>query len=99
MYGRWGWYGIVAYLAGFVAMIPFMVIGVPDTKYDWWIGPIATRINYTDLSVFVGIPVSAIVYLILARRLDLRRERELEASEDHMTMAELEEAAARPEPA
>ena len=27
IYGRWGWYGIVAYLAGFVAMIPFMVIG------------------------------------------------------------------------
>ena len=98
MYGRWGWNGIIAYLAGFVSMIPFMVIGVPDTKSDWWIGWIAVRLNYTDLSVFVGIPVSAIVYIILARRIDLQKEREVEAAEGGMTMAELEEAA-HPEPA
>ena len=96
VYGRWGWIGISAYLMGFIAMIPFMVIGVPNTKFDWWIGWIATRISYTDLSVFVGLPVSAIAYLILSRRIDLAAERALEASEEHMTMAELE-TALRPE--
>ena len=27
MYGRWGWRGIIAYLVGFVAMIPFFSVG------------------------------------------------------------------------
>jgi nucleobase:cation symporter-1, NCS1 family len=91
IYGRWGWIGIIAYLAGFVAMIPFMVIGAAGTKFEWWIGPIAESLEYTDLSVFIGIPVSSIVYMILARRLDLEKERALEASEPHMTFAEIEE--------
>lgn len=91
IYGRWGWYGIISYVAGFVVMIPFMLVGTADTKFEWWIGPIAKGLNYTDISVFIGIPVSTIVYLILARRLDLTKERQLEASEGHMTWSEIEE--------
>jgi nucleobase:cation symporter-1, NCS1 family len=91
IYHRWGWIGISSYLLGFVAMIPFMVIGVPNTKFDWWIGPIAVNLSYADISVFIGIPVSAIAYLILSRRLDLEAERALEAAEPHMTRLELEE--------
>jgi hypothetical protein len=68
-----------------------MLIGSPGTKFEWWIGPIAKNISYTDISVFIGIPVSSIVYLILARRLDLEKERQLEASEGRMTFAEIEE--------
>jgi purine-cytosine permease-like protein len=96
LYGRWGAYGIAAYLAGFVSMIPFMVIGTADTKFEWWIGPIARSLDFADISVFIGIPVSSIVYLLLARKLDLDAERALEASEPHMTMAEIE-AEIRPE--
>jgi purine-cytosine permease-like protein len=91
LYGRWGWNGIIAYVAGFVSMIPFMVIGTDGTKFEWWIGPIARRLDFADISVFIGLPVSSIVYLILARRLDLEAERQLEASEGHMTFAEIEE--------
>lgn len=89
IYGRWGWNGIIAYLAGFASMIPFMVIGTADSKFEWWIGPVARSLSFTDISVFIGIPVSAIVYVVLARRLDLDAERALEASESHMTMAEI----------
>ena len=71
-------------------MIPFMVIGTAGTKFEWWIGPIARDLDYADISVFIGIPVSAIVYLLWARKLDLEKERELEASE-HMTFAEIEQ--------
>ena len=91
LYGRWGWNGIIAYVAGFVSMIPFMVIGTDGTKFEWWIGPIARKLDFADISVFIGLPVSSIVYLILARRLDLEAERQLEASEGHMTFAEIEE--------
>ena len=96
IYGRWGWIGISSYLAGFVAMIPFMVVGTAGTKFEWWIGPVASRISYTDVSVFIGIPVSAIVYLILAKKLDLEKERAIEATETHMTMAELEQELRHP---
>ena len=72
-------------------MTPFMVIGTADTKFEWWIGPIARNLDFTDISVFIGIPVSAIAYLLLARRLDLTKERELEASEGYMTFSALEE--------
>jgi purine-cytosine permease-like protein len=89
LYGRWGWNGIIAYVAGFVAMIPTMVIGTGD--YEWWIGPIARELDFADISVFIGLGVSSIVYLILARRLDLDAERALEASEGPMTFAEIEE--------
>jgi nucleobase:cation symporter-1, NCS1 family len=81
IYGRWGWRGIAAYLVGFVAMIPFFVVGT------WFTGPIADRLNSTDLSIFVGLPVSAIVYIYLARSLDLRREIELANAE---TAADIE---------
>ena len=90
IYGRWGKEGITAYLAGFVSMIPFMVVGASGTKFEWWIGPVARSLSYTDISVFIGLPVSAIVYVLMARNLDLARERELEASEPHMTMAEID---------
>jgi nucleobase:cation symporter-1, NCS1 family len=33
MYGRWGWRGIIAYLAGFAAMIPFFSVGTLFTGF------------------------------------------------------------------
>ena len=91
IYGRWGKEGITAYLAGFVAMIPFMVVGAADTKFEWWIGPIARSLEFTDISVFIGLPVSSIVYVLMARGLDLEQDRALEAKEAGMTFAEIDE--------
>jgi hypothetical protein len=38
-----------------------------------------------DYSLFVGLPVSAIVYLILARGLDLKKEAAMSAAEGNLT--------------
>jgi nucleobase:cation symporter-1, NCS1 family len=70
LYGRWGWRGIVAYLIGFASEYPFMSTG-------WVTGPVADRLGGADISVFVGLPVSALVYLALTRSLDLSEERRI----------------------
>src|SRR4051812_41073866 len=67
IYGRWGWRGIVAYLVGFAAMVPFF--STPD-----FTGPVAKALDGADLSMFVGLPVSAILYYVLARSIDVEAE-------------------------
>jgi purine-cytosine permease-like protein len=78
IYGRWGWRGNTAYIIGFVTMIPFFV----TTPY---VGPIAKSLGSVDYSLFVGLPVSAIAYLILARGLDLKKEAAMAAAEGNLT--------------
>ena len=79
IYGRWGWRGNTAYIIGFVAMIPFFV----TTPY---VGPIAKSLSGVDYSLFVGLPVSAIVYLILARGIDLKKEAQMASEEGNLTV-------------
>jgi nucleobase:cation symporter-1, NCS1 family len=67
IYGRWGWRGIVAYLVGFGAMVPFF--STPD-----FTGPAAKALDGADLSMFIGLPVSAILYYVLARSIDVEAE-------------------------
>lgn len=82
MYGRWGWRGIVAYLAGFAAMVPFFSVA------GLFVGPIAKALNDADISLFIGLPVSAVLYYLFARSIDVGAEsrvaeaeaRELEAA-------------------
>jgi purine-cytosine permease-like protein len=50
-YGRYAWRGIVAFLAGFAAMIPFMSLSV-------YTGPVPKAIGGADLSFFVGLIVA-----------------------------------------
>jgi len=84
IYGRWNWRGLVAYFAGFAVMIPFFSIGT------FFVGSVAKAANGADFSIFIGLPFSAVLYYLLARRQDLSEERRLAASED----AELEAVAA-----
>jgi NCS1 family nucleobase:cation symporter-1 len=74
IYGTWGWRGLTAYTAGIVAMIPFVVTA-------WFTGPIAQAMGGADLALFVGLAVSAAVYLLLARGIDLQAERDIAAQE------------------
>ncbi|MFC0681355.1 purine-cytosine permease family protein [Lysobacter korlensis] len=74
IYGSWGWRGLTAYAAGIVAMIPFVVTA-------WFTGPIAEAMSGADLALFVGLAVSAVVYLLLARSIDLRAEQDAAARE------------------
>lgn len=73
IYRRWSWRGLLSYLVGFVVMIPFF-------STSFFVGPIASNLN-GDFSLFVGLPVSALLYWVLARNLDLSEERRLRAAE------------------
>jgi NCS1 nucleoside transporter family len=86
MYGRWGWRGIVSYLAGFVCMIPFFSTGL-------FTGPVASALGGADLSLFVGLPVAGVLYWVLARSIDVAAETRVAQAE----AAELEAAARRHE--
>jgi purine-cytosine permease-like protein len=70
IYGRWGWRGIVSYLVGFGAMVPFFSTGL----YSGWV---ANAAHGADYSLFVGLPVSAILYWWLCRSVDTATERRL----------------------
>lgn len=69
MYHRWAWRGLAAYIIGFLAMVPFGVIG----GYE---GPLATLLGGIDISMLVGLVISSVIYLLLSRHLDLDAERD-----------------------
>jgi NCS1 family nucleobase:cation symporter-1 len=75
IYGRWSWRGLVAYGVGFVAMIPFFSTGL-------YVGPVARALGGADLAMLVGLPVSALIYLLSCRSLDMEREWTLAAAAD-----------------
>lgn len=68
IYMRWSWRGLVAYFAGFFAMVPF--ISLPDV----FTGPIANAIGGADFSFAIGLIVAGGVYLIVARDIDFQKE-------------------------
>jgi purine-cytosine permease-like protein len=67
LYGRWNWRGLVSYGVGFAAMIPFF-------KTALYVGPVAAALGKADISMLIGLPVSAAIYLWLCRDLDLAAE-------------------------
>lgn len=67
VYGRWAYRGIVAYLLGIAAGIPFLVL-------PFFEGPIATAMGGIDVSFIVSLIVSAVAYLLLARSFDRAKE-------------------------
>ena len=83
IYGRWGWRGIAAYVAGFACMIPFF--STPS-----FTGPIAKAMDGADLSLFIGLPIAGGLYLLFARTIDVEAERRVAEREQE----ELEELAA-----
>ncbi|MEU9239460.1 cytosine permease [Streptomyces sp. NPDC048385] len=83
IYGRWGWQGIVSYLVGFAVMIPFFSVGT------LFVGPVAKALDGADISLFVGLPVSALLYWWLTRSIDVEAETRVAEAE----AAALEQAA------
>jgi purine-cytosine permease-like protein len=72
IYGRWGRRGLLAYLIGFLAEIPFMMLtNIAGLSY---IGPAAKALGNTDITFLVGFIVTVIAYLVLARSLDVAGE-------------------------
>ncbi|MEU9413398.1 cytosine permease [Streptomyces sp. NPDC048281] len=75
IYGRWGWQGIISYLVGFAVMIPFFSVG---TLY---VGPAAEALDGADISLFIGLPVSALLYWLLTRSIDVEAETRIAEAE------------------
>lgn len=75
IYGAWNWRGLVSYVVGIAVMTPFFAIfNGPDEVF---VGPIARALDGADISLFVGLPVSAALYWFLCRDMDLGEERRL----------------------
>jgi nucleobase:cation symporter-1, NCS1 family len=87
MYGRWGWRGVLAYLIGFAAMVPFFDVG---TLFE---GVAAKALGGADISFFIGLPVAGVLYWIFTRSVDVEAETRVAEAE----AAELERAAAQHE--
>jgi nucleobase:cation symporter-1, NCS1 family len=64
VYGAWSARGLMAYAAGFLSSLPFLVL--PDI----YIGPVAQALGGVDIGWLVGLVVSGAVYLWLARSFD-----------------------------
>jgi nucleobase:cation symporter-1, NCS1 family len=75
MYGRWNWRGLLAYGVGFVTMIPFF-------STPLYTGPIAAALGGADIAMLVGLPVSAVVYIVACRSLDTGEDRRLARAAD-----------------
>ena len=67
IYSRWAWRGVVAYLVGFVAMIPFF-------STTFYAGPVSQALGGADVSFVIGLIVSGGLYLIFSRSLDTTAE-------------------------
>ncbi len=67
LYGRWSWRGLLAYFGGFAAMVPFFSTG-------WYRGPAARALGGADIAIVIGLPVSALIYIVACRSLDLDDE-------------------------
>lgn len=68
IYGRWSWRGLLSYAVGFASMMPFAVVGEST-------GPLAEWIGGLDITMLIGLAVSAGMYLLVCRSLDLTTER------------------------
>jgi nucleobase:cation symporter-1, NCS1 family len=67
LYGRWSWRGLLAYGAGLLVEVPFMV-------FSGWQGPVAAALGRIDIAFAVGALIPAVIYLVAARGLDLSAE-------------------------
>jgi nucleobase:cation symporter-1, NCS1 family len=88
MYGRWGWRGVLAYLIGFGAMVPFFDVG---TLFE---GSAAKALDGADISFFVGLPVAGLLYYFFSRSIDVAAETRVAEAE----AAGLEQASLQKEP-
>lgn len=64
IYGVWGWRGIVAYLIGFVAALPFWDV-------SFYISPVARVTNGLDITFVVELIVSGGLYALLSRSVNV----------------------------
>ncbi|MNQ88609.1 Permease for cytosine/purine, uracil, thiamine, allantoin [compost metagenome] len=74
IYGAWQMRGIVSYLLGFAAMVPFFYIFDASAGEEVFVGPLARLLDGVDIAWLVGLVVSGLTYFILSRSIDLEYE-------------------------
>ncbi|MGH3273241.1 MAG: purine-cytosine permease family protein [Streptosporangiaceae bacterium] len=95
IYGAIGWRGLAAFFIGFAAEIPFMVLGSPIN----YTGPAASALSGVDISWVAGLLVTALVYWVASRSLDLRGELPaIAASDQALRLLDTSAADNRPVP-
>ena len=77
IYGAWQYRGIVSYLVGFAAMVPFFYIFDATAGKEVFVGPMARQLEGVDIAWLVGLLVSGLTYFILSRSIDLESERRI----------------------
>jgi nucleobase:cation symporter-1, NCS1 family len=96
IYGLLNWRGLLSYAIGIAVMVPFFAIF--NGTSEVFVGFAARALNGADISLFVGLPVSAALSWILCQNLNLTEERrlaEVEAAElEAMGEAQAEAATA-----
>ena len=75
IYGAWQFRGIVSYLIGFAAMVPFFYIFDAAAGKEVFVGPLARVLEGVDIAWLVGLVVSGLTYYLLRRSIDLAAER------------------------
>ncbi len=75
VYGRWAVRGLLAYVIGFLVMIPFF-------SNPFYSGPVAKALGGADITIALGVPVAAVAFFLLMRRHDFSAERELITADD-----------------
>jgi len=68
IYGSWGRRGLIAYFIGIAVEIPFCYVA------GYFESPGAKALSGVDISWILGLVVSGVVYLVLAKNLDLGSE-------------------------
>lgn len=89
LYGTWPARGLISYVAGVVAMVPFVV----TTAYT---GPIAEALGGADVSFVVGLVVAGGLYYLLSRNLDLAAEEQARLRSDRELESLVQQGLAQP---
>ncbi len=89
IYGTWPPRGLISYLAGVLAMVPFVVTTA-------WIGPVAEALGGVDISFIVGLVVAGGLYLVLSRGIDTAAEERARARSDEELESLVRQGLAQP---
>ncbi|TCW77492.1 allantoin permease [Burkholderia sp. SRS-46] len=75
LYGAWQLRGILSYLIGFAAMVPFFYVFDAEANREVFVGPFARMLGGVDIAWLIGLVVAGGMYGVLSRSLDLDYER------------------------
>jgi NCS1 family nucleobase:cation symporter-1 len=89
IYGTWPARGLASYVAGILAMVPFVVTPA-------YTGPVAEAIGGVDISFVVGLVVAGGLYLLLSRGIDTAAEERARARSDAQLEQLVRQGLARP---